>query len=178
MEAGPADVIYRQPAHPYTRALLQSVPIPNPDLQRARRAARQRGAPDLAAAVSPESCHFAPRCPWAADACRQRRPAAELTDRKARRAPCNPLDAELKPYQVTLQRSLLSQRPIAARSNKMSEGHATCALSHQQQLFVSLTSSFPNWNPATSVLTGPGEPGIKLKSVIFGTRRTQLRAIM
>ena len=83
MEAGPAAVVYSQPAHPYTRALLQSVPVPNPDLQRARRAARQRGVPDLADPVSPESCHFAPRCPWAADACRERRPAAELTDRGA-----------------------------------------------------------------------------------------------
>jgi len=36
MEAGPAAAVYSHPAHPYTRALLESVPIPNPNLQRAR----------------------------------------------------------------------------------------------------------------------------------------------
>ena len=40
MEAGPAAVVYDHPAHPYTRALLQSAPVPDPDRQRspARRA--------------------------------------------------------------------------------------------------------------------------------------------
>jgi oligopeptide/dipeptide ABC transporter ATP-binding protein len=79
MEAGPAAVVYDHPAHPYTRALLQSVPIPNPGLQRARRAARQRSAPDLPGPVRPQSCPFAPRCPWAADVCREQRPTEELT---------------------------------------------------------------------------------------------------
>jgi oligopeptide/dipeptide ABC transporter ATP-binding protein len=79
MEAGPSAVVYDRPAHPYTRALLESAPVPNPELQRARRAARQRSAPDLPSTLAPESCQFAPRCPWAADVCRQRRPAHELT---------------------------------------------------------------------------------------------------
>jgi oligopeptide/dipeptide ABC transporter ATP-binding protein len=79
MEAGPAAVIYSQPAHPYTRTLLESVPIPNPAQQRARRTARQRTTPDLPSAVRPDSCQFAPRCPWAVDVCRERQPAAEFT---------------------------------------------------------------------------------------------------
>ena len=76
MEAGPAAAVYDRPAHP---CLLQSVPIPNPALQRARRAARQRSAPDLPGTLTPESCHYAARCPWAIDVCREQRPAAELT---------------------------------------------------------------------------------------------------
>jgi ABC-type oligopeptide transport system ATPase subunit len=56
MEAGPAAVVYDRPAHPYTRALLRSVPIPDPALQQARRAARQRSTPDLPGPVTPESC--------------------------------------------------------------------------------------------------------------------------
>jgi oligopeptide/dipeptide ABC transporter ATP-binding protein len=79
METGPAAAVYDRPAHPYTRALLQSVPIPNPALQRARRAARQRSAPDLPGTLTPESCQYAARCPWAIDVCREQRPAAELT---------------------------------------------------------------------------------------------------
>jgi len=74
MEAGPAAVVYDHPAHPYTRALLQSVPIPNPNLQRARRTSRQRSTPDVPSTVKPESCLFAPRCPWAVDVCREQQP--------------------------------------------------------------------------------------------------------
>jgi oligopeptide/dipeptide ABC transporter ATP-binding protein len=79
MEAGPAAVVYDHPAHPYTRALLQSAPIPDPSRQRARRAARERSTPDLPGPEQPESCQFAARCPWAVDLCRERQPAAELT---------------------------------------------------------------------------------------------------
>jgi oligopeptide/dipeptide ABC transporter ATP-binding protein len=79
MEAGPAAAVYDRPAHPYTRALLQSVPIPDPDRQRARRAARPRRTPGLPDPLTPESCQFAPRCPWATDICRDQQPAPELT---------------------------------------------------------------------------------------------------
>jgi len=79
LEAGPAAVVYDNPAHPYTRTLLQSVPIPNPAQQRSRRTGRQRSAPGHSSAVKADSCQFAPRCPWAADICREQQPAAELT---------------------------------------------------------------------------------------------------
>jgi oligopeptide/dipeptide ABC transporter ATP-binding protein len=83
MEAGQAAVVYNRPAHPYTRALLQSAPIPDPKLQRARRTARQRSTPDLPSTVQPESCQFAPRCPWAVDVCREQQPPEELTSEGA-----------------------------------------------------------------------------------------------
>lgn len=83
MEAGPAAVVYNHPAHPYTRALLQSVPIPNPNLQRARRTSRQRSAPELPGPLKPESCRFASRCPWAVELCREQPPPEELTSEGA-----------------------------------------------------------------------------------------------
>jgi oligopeptide/dipeptide ABC transporter ATP-binding protein len=79
MEAGSAAAVYGRPAHPYTRALLESALIPNPTLQRARRAARQLSTPDLPDSVNPQSCQFAPRCPWATDVCREQQPPQELT---------------------------------------------------------------------------------------------------
>jgi oligopeptide/dipeptide ABC transporter ATP-binding protein len=79
MEAGPAAVVYHHPAHPYTQALLQSAPVPNPTLQRARRTSRQRTTPDLPGLVKPDSCPFAARCPQVADICREQPPPAELT---------------------------------------------------------------------------------------------------
>jgi oligopeptide/dipeptide ABC transporter ATP-binding protein len=79
METGPAAAVYDHPAHPYTHALLQSVAVPDPDLQRARRAERRQSTPDLASTGKPDSCQFAARCPWAVDVCRERRPEGELT---------------------------------------------------------------------------------------------------
>jgi oligopeptide/dipeptide ABC transporter ATP-binding protein len=79
MEAGPAAAVCDHPVHPYTRALLQSVPLPNPELQRARRTTRQPSTPGHPSTPDPGSCQFAPRCPWAIDICRQQQPQQELT---------------------------------------------------------------------------------------------------
>ena len=67
VEKGPVDRIFGHPAHPYTRALLEAIPVPDP--QR-----RHQGAPVQGEAPSPVSpppgCPFHPRCPYAIDACR------------------------------------------------------------------------------------------------------------
>jgi peptide/nickel transport system ATP-binding protein len=71
VESGPTDLIFEQPAHPYTRLLLQTVP-------------RLDGQPRHvlpviegmvpSAAAWPEGCRFAPRCPQAHAACTRRPP--------------------------------------------------------------------------------------------------------
>ena len=64
--------LYARPSHPYTRALLQSVPLPDP---------RQRAVPvPLAGEIPspanpPRGCHFHTRCPIAQDHCRIEAPA-------------------------------------------------------------------------------------------------------
>ncbi|HEU4702865.1 MAG TPA: ABC transporter ATP-binding protein [Conexibacter sp.] len=78
MEQGDAAQVYGSPAHPYTRALVASAPVPDPDAQLERRAARPPRAVELAE-TSPSSCPFAPRCPHAIDVCRTSRPALDLT---------------------------------------------------------------------------------------------------
>jgi oligopeptide/dipeptide ABC transporter ATP-binding protein len=74
VEKGPADLIFNRPAHPYTRALLEAVPVPNPRL-------RHEGEPLKGEAPSPVSpppgCPFHPRCPYAIGACRNTVPALE-----------------------------------------------------------------------------------------------------
>jgi oligopeptide/dipeptide ABC transporter ATP-binding protein len=71
VECGPVERVFERPQHPYTRALLASVP----DLGRPRGAppAPIPGAPPDPAAL-PEGCAFAPRCPRASPRCVAERP--------------------------------------------------------------------------------------------------------
>ncbi len=72
VEIGPADVVYRRRRHPYTRALLAAVPVPDPT-RRERSRTLVRG--ELPSPVDPPSgCHFHPRCPLASDRCRAEQP--------------------------------------------------------------------------------------------------------
>jgi oligopeptide/dipeptide ABC transporter ATP-binding protein len=78
MEQGPAELIEDSPLHPYTRALLAAVPVPDPVEQRERR--RQRtsvvSSSTANAEQAPEQgCPFAPRCPQAAEVCWSSRPS-------------------------------------------------------------------------------------------------------
>ncbi len=71
VEEGPVDVIYGQPRHPYTLGLLRS--IPRLDLGRQKRLIPIEGLPpDLL--DPPQSCPFAPRCPFVVDKCLEENP--------------------------------------------------------------------------------------------------------
>ena len=68
MEVGPARAVTDRPAHPYTRALIASVPIPDPAAERARRRAPISG--ELPSPLDPPSgCVFRTRCPRARPDC-------------------------------------------------------------------------------------------------------------
>jgi oligopeptide transport system ATP-binding protein len=65
--------IYRTPHHPYTRALLSSVPIPNPRAERQRDHSQVKG--EIPSPLNPPTgCHFHPRCPDAMPICRKKAP--------------------------------------------------------------------------------------------------------
>jgi len=63
VEEGPVDEIFHNPSHPYTYALLES--IPREDTERLQPI--EGNVPDLI--DLPDGCHFADRCPWAHDEC-------------------------------------------------------------------------------------------------------------
>ncbi len=76
-EIGDADSIYRQPAHPYTRALLDAVPDPDPDARPDHDRPSLQG--ELPSPVDPPSgCRFRTRCPRAQDRCAREVPAMEM----------------------------------------------------------------------------------------------------
>jgi oligopeptide/dipeptide ABC transporter ATP-binding protein len=67
VELAPAEEIYANPLHPYTQALLQAIPIPDPEV---KRAAQQKLGGDVPNPISPPSgCRFHTRCPHATERC-------------------------------------------------------------------------------------------------------------
>jgi oligopeptide transport system ATP-binding protein len=79
MEVADREAIYARPAHPYTRALIESVPIPDPVAER-ERARRSLGGELPSASDPPSGCVFRTRCPWAIAACAATEPLLETLD--------------------------------------------------------------------------------------------------
>ncbi|MEJ6395822.1 oligopeptide/dipeptide ABC transporter ATP-binding protein [Gymnodinialimonas sp. 2305UL16-5] len=76
VEVGSAADVTGDPAHPYTRALIASVPVPDPKLEKARTRPILEG--ELPSPLNPPSgCVFRTRCPIARDSCAEARPVME-----------------------------------------------------------------------------------------------------
>jgi peptide/nickel transport system ATP-binding protein len=74
MEVADRHALYASPQHPYTRALLEAVPIPDPGIERERARVPLRG--EIPSPLEPPSgCVFHPRCPMAGEECRREVPA-------------------------------------------------------------------------------------------------------
>jgi len=71
VEVAPAEEIYRNPLHPYTQALLSSIPLPDPDAKRER----IHLSGDVPTPINPPTgCRFNTRCPQVMEECRREEP--------------------------------------------------------------------------------------------------------
>lgn len=77
VELASADELYKNPLHPYSKALLSAVPVPDP-----KKEARKKGKileGDVPSPINPKpGCPFAGRCPYATDICRTDFPEPEF----------------------------------------------------------------------------------------------------
>jgi oligopeptide/dipeptide ABC transporter ATP-binding protein len=74
VETGPADAIFGDPRHPYTRALLSAIPVASPHARRDRRILEG----DVPSPINPPpGCHLHPRCPYAGELSRTQRPTLD-----------------------------------------------------------------------------------------------------
>ena len=74
VERASAEELYRNPLHPYTRALMSAIPQVDPSL-RGRRTKLQGEVPSVL--KPPSGCPFHPRCPLAEDICRKQMPSLQ-----------------------------------------------------------------------------------------------------
>lgn len=73
--------LFADPKHPYTKALLSAIPIPNPEIERAKEIIELKG--DLPSPLSPPSgCNFHTRCPYTTEICREKVPKTKYINAK------------------------------------------------------------------------------------------------
>lgn len=74
VEFGPKETIFKNPLHPYTKALFSAIPIPDPTVQK-KRVILQGDIPSPA--NPPKGCKFHTRCPYATDICKTTAPVEQ-----------------------------------------------------------------------------------------------------
>ncbi|MDA8067958.1 MAG: ABC transporter ATP-binding protein [Actinomycetota bacterium] len=73
VELGSSNDIYQRPAHPYTEALIKTIPVPDPAVEKAKTDVGIRG--ELPSPIDPPSgCRFRTRCPLAQELCAEAEP--------------------------------------------------------------------------------------------------------
>jgi oligopeptide/dipeptide ABC transporter ATP-binding protein len=88
VELADRDELYAAPKHPYTKALLSAVPIPDPKIEKRRQRIILSG--DLPSPINiPSGCRFHTRCPMAQQICREVEPVYEAKEGHEHYAACH-----------------------------------------------------------------------------------------
>src|SRR5699024_7264812 len=79
VEIAAAEELYKQPKHPYTRALLSSIPIPDPDHDYSGEKIELKG--DIPSPINPPvGCNLCTRCPFVMPVCHKIKPELKEVD--------------------------------------------------------------------------------------------------
>ena len=88
VELADRDELYAAPQHPYTKALLSAVPIPDPKIEKGRQRIILSG--DLPSPINiPSGCRFHTRCPMAQQICREVEPTFDRKEGREHFAACH-----------------------------------------------------------------------------------------
>src|SRR5579885_941689 len=88
VELADRDELYQSPKHPYTKALLSAIPIPDPQVEKRRQRIILSG--DLPSPINiPRGCRFHTRCPMAQEICREVEPTFERKEGHEHYAACH-----------------------------------------------------------------------------------------
>ena len=102
VEAGESEAILRHPAHPYTRVLIASTPIADPQRKRDSRAALLPGEPP-SPLNPPPGCAFHRRCPLASEICKREIPPLRRIANGGRQVACHHAESVLESADVQKQ---------------------------------------------------------------------------
>lgn len=76
VESAPAEDIYDNPLHPYTKSLMDAIPIPDPKIEKERKQKRSQIKGEIPSPIlTPAGCPFCNRCPYATEKCREEAPS-------------------------------------------------------------------------------------------------------
>jgi oligopeptide transport system ATP-binding protein len=88
VELADRDELYAAPKHPYTKALLSAIPIPDPKVEKKRQRIILSG--DLPSPINiPSGCRFHTRCPMAQAKCREEEPPFVAKEGREHYAACH-----------------------------------------------------------------------------------------
>lgn len=79
-EVGSIEQVIKQPQHPYTRLLVSSIPLPDPDIRWGGEGELERKAAASAAPKATQGCKFANRCPFVMKECHEKHPPLYRTN--------------------------------------------------------------------------------------------------
>ena len=79
MEITTSENLYENPCHPYTKALLSAIPIPDPEVERQKQRIKLEG--EIPSPINPgEGCRFRNRCKYATDKCFKEQPELKMVE--------------------------------------------------------------------------------------------------
>ena len=101
VEIGESEEVFRNPIHPYTKALINAVPVPDPEEKNKKRELLQGEIGDSSS--PPSGCRFHPRCPYASGECARTKPGLQRLPGETEHSAACPVfaDQAAEKYQIS-----------------------------------------------------------------------------